>query len=72
MAFITRYRIENLTGGYWTGAEFSRDLDLAEEYADEDEAYADAEFCDGAVVEYRRFSRYGDPITPYQFLQAAE
>lgn len=73
MAMVTRYRIEDLVGGYWTGAEFTRNLDWAEEYLDEDEACADAETCDGAVVKYQRYSRYGDmPNLHYHFSQAAE
>lgn len=75
MAFVTRFRIEDLNGRFWTGAEFSRDEEIAEEFRDEDEATEAAAGCGGEVVEFQRYSRYPDLSffpTPFSTLQAAE
>lgn len=73
MAMVTRFHVEDLNGRFWTGAEFSRDEDIAEEYRDEDEAIEVAAECGGEVVEYQRYSRFDDlPRAPFHFLQAAE
>jgi hypothetical protein len=71
MAFVTRFRIEDLNGRFWTGAEFSRDEDVAEEYRDEDEAAEAAVEIDGYVVEFRR-PGFDLPRAPFHLLQAAE
>lgn len=73
MAFVTRFRIEDLHGRFWTGAEFSRDEDIAEEYLDEDEANEAAFECRGIVVEFQRWSRYDNlHHAPFHYAIAAE
>ena len=71
MAFVTRYQVQDLHGRFWTGAEFSRDEDIAEEYLDEDEAIEAASESGGEVVKFQRFSRYPDlPRAPFHLLAA--
>lgn len=73
MAFVTRYHVEDLVGGYWAGEDFTRNADWALEYTDADEAELDALECNGAVVPFERWACFADlPRAPQQFLQAAE
>jgi hypothetical protein len=73
MAFVTRHRIEDQLGRVWTGADFSRDEDCAEEYRDLDEAEAEAVQLGGLVETYQRFAEHDDlPRAPFLFLEAAE
>lgn len=73
MPFVTRYQVQDLDGRVWDGFGMTRDYDTAEEYRDEDEAIEAANLCDGEVVKFQRFDRYGDiPYfpTPYSSLAA--
>lgn len=73
MRMVVRFQIQDIHGRFWTGAEFSRDEDFAEEYRDQAEADEAAFECGGIVVEFKRWSRYGDlPHAPYHFSIAAE
>jgi hypothetical protein len=71
MAIVTRFHIEDLNGRFWTGAEFSRDEDIAEEYRDEQEAIEAAIECGGEVVEFQR-PGFDLPRAPAHFSIAAE
>lgn len=73
MAFVTRFHIEDEQGRFWTGADFTRDETIAEEYRDREEAETDAAECGGTVEEFQRFAKYPDlPRAPLYLLEAAE